>query len=152
MLTLSIQQPWAWLIVAGLKDIENRGWRTTRRGRFLVQAGLQMDKLAWAHMQEGRHPARPHLPLPPMDLPSQRELRMGGIVGMARLTHCVNDHPSDWFVGPWGFVLRDQIPMPFIPCRGQLGFFEAPPDVVQEVKRWGLLVRSTHSNRPPLVK
>jgi hypothetical protein len=27
-------------------------------------------------------------------------------------------------VGPNGFVLRDQKPLPFIPLKGQLGFFE----------------------------
>lgn len=36
MKALSILQPWAWLIVNGNKDIENRNWHTRFRGRFLV--------------------------------------------------------------------------------------------------------------------
>jgi hypothetical protein len=32
MKTLSVRQPYAWLIVAGFKPIENRTWRTTYRG------------------------------------------------------------------------------------------------------------------------
>ncbi len=30
MKALSIKQPWAWLICAGYKDIENRSWRIIR--------------------------------------------------------------------------------------------------------------------------
>jgi len=39
MLCLSVRQPWAGLIVAGLKCIECRTWRTTFRGRILIHAG-----------------------------------------------------------------------------------------------------------------
>ena len=38
MKTLSIQQPWASLIVAGIKDVENRTWDTQYRGRLLIHA------------------------------------------------------------------------------------------------------------------
>ena len=44
MRALSIRQPWAWLIVNGHKDIENRSWRTKYRGPFLVHAGLKVEK------------------------------------------------------------------------------------------------------------
>ncbi len=39
MQALSVRQPWAWLIVAGYKDVENRGWATKYRGRILIHAG-----------------------------------------------------------------------------------------------------------------
>ncbi len=29
---LSLKQPWAWLVVKGYKDIENRSWSTNHRG------------------------------------------------------------------------------------------------------------------------
>ena len=44
MKALSIKQPWAWLIVNGFKDIENRTWRTKIRGEFLIHAGIEADK------------------------------------------------------------------------------------------------------------
>jgi hypothetical protein len=44
MKALSIQQPWAWLIVNGYKDIENRSWFTKGRGKFLLHAGKKLDK------------------------------------------------------------------------------------------------------------
>src|SRR5436189_5084024 len=40
MKALSVRQPWAWLIVNGYKDIENRDWATKRRGRIWIHAGL----------------------------------------------------------------------------------------------------------------
>jgi len=38
--SLSIRQPWAWLIVQGHKPIENRTWPTTYRGPLLIHAGV----------------------------------------------------------------------------------------------------------------
>jgi len=38
MKTLSVQQPWATLLCAGIKDVENRSWDTTFRGTVLIHA------------------------------------------------------------------------------------------------------------------
>jgi hypothetical protein len=35
---ISIRLPWAWLIVNGFKDVENRSWRTRHRGTILIHA------------------------------------------------------------------------------------------------------------------
>jgi len=35
---LSVRQPWAWLIVNGHKDVENRTWSTQHRGDILIHA------------------------------------------------------------------------------------------------------------------
>ena len=43
MKALSVHQPWAWLIVNGIKIVENRSWSTEFRGRFLVHAGLTVQ-------------------------------------------------------------------------------------------------------------
>ena len=43
MLALSIQQPWAWLIVNGHKGVENRDWDTRQRGDILIHAGKKFD-------------------------------------------------------------------------------------------------------------
>ena len=44
MAALSIRQPWAWLVVNGYRDIENRDWPTNFRGPLLVHAGLTMTR------------------------------------------------------------------------------------------------------------
>lgn len=41
MKALSIKQPWAHLIVSGVKDVENRSWKTNYRGRIFVHASKQ---------------------------------------------------------------------------------------------------------------
>jgi hypothetical protein len=43
MKALSIKQPWAWLIVHGYKDIENRTFDSPRCGRIYVHAGKTTD-------------------------------------------------------------------------------------------------------------
>ena len=40
---LSIRQPWAWLILNGYKDLENRTWRTDYRGPLLIHAGMRVE-------------------------------------------------------------------------------------------------------------
>jgi hypothetical protein len=55
MKALSIMQPWAWLIVNGLKDIENRKWSTDFRGEFLVHAGKTYDEGAHIALRQPRH-------------------------------------------------------------------------------------------------
>lgn len=58
MKALSIRQPWASLIVMGIKDIENRTWPTRHRGSVLVHAakGMTRDKfrLLCANCNQGR--------------------------------------------------------------------------------------------------
>lgn len=116
MRTLSILQPWAWLIVYGHKDVENRTWSTAYRGRFLVHAGKrwgreQRDDLASIREQ-----------FPDIRFPEVFDL--GGIVGAATIVDCVSDSDSPWFNGPYGFVIANARVLPFKPCRGQLGWFQ----------------------------
>lgn len=40
---LSIKQPWTSLIAMGLKDVENRTWKTKYRGRILLHAPSSID-------------------------------------------------------------------------------------------------------------
>ena len=109
MIALSIKQPWAWLIVHGGKDIENRTWPTRYRGVVLIHSGKKFD----GRRDEWDWP----------DIKRPIDFDMGGIVGQAEIVDCVSSHPSRWFEGPFGFVLRDVRWLPFRPCRGALGFF-----------------------------
>ena len=44
MKVLTIKQPWACLIVEGLKKYEFRSWKTNYRGKILIHAGLTLEK------------------------------------------------------------------------------------------------------------
>ncbi|UEM07997.1 ASCH domain-containing protein (plasmid) [Skermanella rosea] len=123
MKALSIQQPWAWLIVNGFKDIENRTWETRYRGPVLIHTGKRLDREAYEDLP---------LYFPDINLPPICELPLGGIVGQATITDCVPSHPSRWFSGPFGFVLTDAKTLPFLPCPGQLGFFVPEPSLTPQ--------------------
>ena len=115
MLTLSVKQPFAWLIVNGFKDIENRTWRTNHRGPLAI------------------HASRTGAPITPALLALCRRLRIqlpdefqcGGIVGVVTVVDCVMQHGSPWFQGPIGWVLRDGHPVEFREMTGKVGLFHS---------------------------
>ena len=116
---LSIRQPWAWMILHGGKDIENRTWPTSFRGRVLIHTGLTMTGNDFADAMEFAEDAADR----EFDNLHASDLERGGIVGSVEIVACLAHSDSPWFVGPWGFVLRNPQPLPFIPCKGALGFF-----------------------------
>lgn len=123
MKALSIRQPWAWLIVNGYKPIENRSWPTRYRGELLIHAAKGMTR---AEYEDARDLAE-HLGI---TIPQPAALERGGIVGQVTMSGCVDDSPSPWFFGRHGFQLENAKPLPFQPCKGQLGFFDvAYPEV-----------------------
>lgn len=127
---LSIQQPWAWLIANGHKDVENRTWRHSFRGEVLIHAGKRSDAPAMDHFRAGRHPVTYDGSLAGLPPPEERfglfnGEQQGGIVGVAEIVDCVDHHDSEWFVGPFGFVIRNARPLAFAPMKGALGFFAA---------------------------
>lgn len=121
MKAISIRQPWAWLIVNGHKDVENRTWPTRYRGRVLIHASKGMtlaeyDSCMRSIISIG---VRSHFP-------RFEDLPRGGIVGAATISDCI---ASMWRTSPWhiegafGFQLENAQPLPFIECKGALGFF-----------------------------
>ncbi len=124
---LSVKQPWAALLAAGVKTVEIRTWSTPRRGRILIHAGKIPDSRpeAWAWVTTP-------------ELVAAAEL-VGGIVGIAELTGCISykSRPSfvadrgrhlnepDWWVesGLYGFSFRDARPVEFERVSGNTFFF-----------------------------
>ena len=135
---LSIRQPWAWLVANGHKDIENREWKSWNpalkfRGEFLIHTGAKFDLdadpqdiLKMAEVYKQKHPEKsfPIIPHNTMEYP------LGGIVGVAEIVDVVTKSDSPWFMGEgfYGLVIANAKPLPFIPCKGQLGFFNVPYD------------------------
>jgi len=122
---LSLKQPWAALLVHGLKTIEVRRWPTARRGRILIHAARVPDNRpqAWAYV-------------PPQWLETAQLL--GGIIGVGDLTDCCtyrtleafqadqSRHLNDpsWFQVPlYGFVFANLMVLPFRPYPGWIRFF-----------------------------
>lgn len=119
---LSIKQAWAWLICMGLKDVENRTWRTRERGQIFIHAGKAFDReFDWDWAKAILKQTAPDIRLPG---PGNTAYQFGGIVGCALLVDCVDASPSPWFTGPHGLVLQRAGFVGFKACRGQLGFFD----------------------------
>jgi hypothetical protein len=115
--SISIRQPWAWLIVNGYKDVENRIWAAKLRGPVLIHAGQSKSDTtpdALAYIKRKYRIA---------NLPDTFET--GGIIGIAEITDCVKRHRSKWFQGPFGWTLASARRLPFKSCKGQLKFFNA---------------------------
>jgi hypothetical protein len=115
MKTLSVRQPWAYLIAHGFKPVENRNWQTKVRGPILIHASKSFDKEGYEWVRET---------FPEIAMPQPHEFERDGIVGMADLYAVATASSSPWFFGPFGFCLRDARPLPFVPMLGRLGFFE----------------------------
>ena len=123
---LSIKQPWAALVVHGLKTIEVRRWPTARRGLILIHAARVPDERpqGWAHV-------------PPELKPVAQQY--GGILGAAELADCrayrsqeafasdLTHHLNepDWFVPPllYGFRFHAPKVLRFRPYSGWMRFF-----------------------------
>lgn len=140
MRTLSIRQPWAWLITRPdlmtpaervearardlIKPVENRDWGTAWRGEFLIHASKGLVLRDYHELAEQLEAEMGIV------LPQPEQLHRGGVVGRAVLVDVVTAHPSRFFVGPLGWVLAQAEPVPFHPCKGQLGWFDVPRDAV----------------------
>lgn len=134
MKAISIRQPWAWLIVHGGKDVENRDWATKYRGRVLVHAARGMTRSEWEDaIDTARHAGVP------VDVLRNGcnfdQLQRGGVIGAVDIVDCVQQSDSPWFFGTHGFVLRNPAPVPFTPWKGQLGFFDVPLSAIEAVSK-----------------
>lgn len=130
MKVISVRQPWAFCIMALGKNIENRTWPTKLRGRVLLHASQGMTLAEYEECSAIVDSICPSS----AGLPVFEALQRGGIVGSIEITGCVTKSESPWFFGPFGFVLENPQPLPFIKCRGSLGLWEATPEIMAVVR------------------
>lgn len=142
---LTIHQPWAELIVWGIKRIENRGWRPrSMLGQTIaIHAGLKIDEYAVDGVTNLDWSLKPWV-----DSRKTVGWRTGAIIGTARITGWVEsdveilqhfdlkDGPEQlkWFVGPIGITLGEarRIPHP-IDCRGMNGIWPLGEQLQQQL-------------------
>jgi hypothetical protein len=85
MKSLSLWQPWASLVVAGVKTIETRSWATDYRGPLAIHAA----KLSYMELVSIVGPTSYlHAPLRDAGLPNIMDVPRGVILGTAELVGC----------------------------------------------------------------
>jgi len=117
MLAMSVCNPWAWAILAGLKHVENRSWPTSHRGPLAIHAARTVDPVsAWPDGSP---------------VPAEALAPGGVIVGVVDLVDCVGARRGavdPWAEpsGYWWLVTNPRRLREPIPWRGQLGLFDVP--------------------------
>jgi len=130
---LSLTQPWATLVAAGVKRVETRSWRTPYRGVIGIHAAKAFPR--WARELCLEEPFRTALLIRGL---AAADLPRGELIGVARLVDCVPTTGvelvgiddverafGDYSPGRWGWLLSDAAAItPSRPCRGSLGLWD----------------------------
>ena len=112
MKALSLRQPWASLIANGHKTIETRTWRTRYRGPLAIHASMR----PYARPTHRRHRRRGAwlYDCRPMVVSDDEE----------QACIALYDRANAW-------LLANVKPMPLIPCKGRLGLWTPPDDIMR---------------------
>lgn len=140
MKALSIKQPWASLIAHGIKDIENRTWKTKFRGRIYIHASGKfagdpkklLNNEQWDEWHSKVFMGR---------------MEVSAIIGEVDIIDCVINHPSVWaekapddeperfmFYAPiynWVLANAKLYNKPILNVKGKLSFWETDIDIVE---------------------
>ena len=127
MKALSIMQPWAWLIVNGWKDLENRTWQTNYRGPLLIHASKSIDAEGYNFIIKSGL-------MNEIDMPEIGDFQRGGIIGQVELYDVVHDAPSNWAAADqYHWLVRDAKTLPFVPCRGYQSLWTPTPEILKAI-------------------
>lgn len=107
MKALSIKQPWAALIAHGIKDIENRTWRTKFRGRIFIHASAKsagntaflLNDLQNSYFAFNTENYKTF----------ESNLDYSAIIGEVDIVDCVINHPSIWAEKTFMYEYDEQV-------------------------------------------
>ena len=157
MRALTVRQPWAWAIIHGGKDVENRSRSLgPYRGLVAIHAGLTDDSDTdpsvfdlfarlvpawdapptngdpWQHRPDGvRGAIIGVVDLLDVHLGSERTYRGAGVTMLCSTWARINPDGTD----AWHLVLADPRPLAHpIPWRGALGLWPVPADLEAQIR------------------
>lgn len=160
MKAITIKQPWASLIVDGIKDIENRTWPTKFRGRVLIHSAKKPIEMVFGNEMFTREQWNRIT-----DKTQSINKTCGSIIGSVEIVDCVINHESIWaektdiptlgdvlddlkllgrVVHPnkvvYNWVLANPIKFPEpIPAKGELSFWDYPNILAEPEEKDGEL-------------
>lgn len=151
MKALTVQQPWAWAIVHGGKDVENRTQVWSYRGPLAIHAGARISQrgvespLVEAALADASFHDDPGTPrvlgaiIGVVDLvDAHRSMGSWSRDNVWQPTCCESPWAENTYAGRSELVhLEFADPRPLaepIPCRGALGLWTPPADVLAQVQ------------------
>jgi hypothetical protein len=127
MRAISIKQPWASMIISGVKDTENRTFPLKEKGPIAICSTKKPNAEALLDF--------------PGDYPNGVLLGVVDVVGLIWVEEdgeYSTDLPEeanvklDWYVpGDLGWVLRNPRPCKQVPVKGQLGIYHIPDEIIE---------------------
>lgn len=137
---LSIKQPWASLIAHGIKDIENRTWKTHFRGKIYIHASAKIVDVEFTTAQTSALFSN-NIWHSGAGFPSEMRV-VSAIIGEVEIIDCVVNHPSIWAEKDsvinqgdleaktiYNWVLANPVlyEKPILNVKGKLSFWEFEP-------------------------
>lgn len=151
MKALTVQQPWAWAIIHGGKDVENRTQAWTYRGPLAIHAGNRISDRGIQTVPSiiGAESLLLGADLAREVMLAESQVR-GAIIGLVDLVD-VHDAAVGCCESWWAelsyaehggktrrdivhLVLEDPRPIEPIPCRGRLGLWTPQPEVLDQLQ------------------
>lgn len=141
MRALTLLQPWAGFVAAGIKTLENRSRPIAPRDlfgkRFAIHAGLRVDELGRIRLEQTEPKPWPGLCAAGGAVLGTATLADALYVGGCSQAHIESvlekrglAHQARFAFGPTIYVLDDIVPIADpVPARGYQGFWTLPDDV-----------------------
>ena len=132
MKALSLLQPWASLIVMGVKTIETRSWTTAYRGPLLIHASLRRSGAAFAVVPPFNKYIADYEALPrgyiigEVNLVDVMRVEMLPISTDSLRSRTLEENAfGDFTKGRWAWILEDAVAWDeVVPATGKLGLWD----------------------------
>lgn len=144
MKAITVWQPWAGALAAGIKENETRSWPTKYRGPIAIHAAMKAIQHTWSDLymsDEAREVICRRLGLPEI-IDGPAAFSMGCILATAELVDCIKNTPEfvatlsadelalgDYTLGryAWKLANAQKLPEPIL-IAGKQGLWEWNPD------------------------
>lgn len=157
---LSVRQPWADLIAAGVKDVENREWNPppAAKGHLIaIHVGKTLDRESWSVAYQivaklGALDVCPRIKAFGAALLEAQALKpraaqaavkrameaasaYGAIIALARIDAVTSEATSPWFMGPIGWRLGSVVAIEPVACGGAQYLWPVRDPVLRLVRK-----------------
>ena len=118
---LAVRQPWAWAIISGAKNVENRTWKTDYRGPIIIQASATKTVVNQLIKTGGSA-------LPAITFTYSSLIGVVDLLDVVPLSEELETNPWAWGPYCWSIANPRHFPEP-IPAKGKLNLYTLPATI-----------------------